>query len=71
MRSIVPIAAIIPPYNQGWQFSPYWRNFKMRSKAGRNLGSYRFGERHTERELNQQFPNVGVLTSPIRLGLGG
>lgn len=72
MRSTVPIAVVIPTYNRGTAVISVLEKIQkcdpMPTEAWVHVD---WADGILERELNQRFPNVGVLTSPIRVGPGG
>jgi GT2 family glycosyltransferase len=72
MTSTVPIAVIVPTYNRGLAIlSVLERVQRCDPKAAEIWVHVDLGDGAIEREVNRRFPNVRVLTSPIRLGPGG
>ena len=72
MKSIAPIAVVIPTYNRGLAVLAVLEKIQQCEPKPAEIWVHVDGaDGVVESELNRRFPNVGVLTSPIRLGPGG
>ena len=72
MKSIVPVAVIIPTYNRGCAVLTVLEKIqKCDPKPAEIWVHVDLGNGILERELNRRFPSVGLLTSAVRLGPGG
>lgn len=72
MNSSVPVAVIIPTYNRGTAVLSVLKRIQACNPKPSEIWVHiDLGDRVLERELRQQFPNVGILTSTVRLGPGG
>ena len=68
----MPIVVIIPTYNRGSAVISVLDRIQVcQPKPSEIWVHVDVGDGALERELNQRFPKVRVLTSPIRLGPGG
>ena len=72
MSGTVPIAVIIPTYNRGMAvLSVLEKIHECDPKPTEIWVHIDLANSKLERELNQRFPKIGVLTSPVQLGPGG
>jgi GT2 family glycosyltransferase len=72
LTNTVPVAVVIPTYNRGAAvISVLEKIEKCDPKPAEIWVHVDLGDGILERELNQRFPGVEVLTSPTRLGPGG
>jgi GT2 family glycosyltransferase len=72
MRSTVPIAAIIPTYNRGLAVISVLKKIRECDPKPAEIWIHvDLADGLLERALGEQFPEVRVLASPIRLGPGG
>jgi GT2 family glycosyltransferase len=71
-KNIAPVAVIIPTYNRGLRVLSVLEKIQAcEPKPAEIWVHVDRADSAVESELNRRFPNVGVLTSPIRLGPGG
>ena len=72
MTNVAPVAVVIPTYNRGLAVLAILEKIqKCEPKPAEIWVHVDLADDVIESELKRRFPDVGVLTSPIRLGPGG
>src|SRR5215472_16171002 len=72
MTNVAPVAVVIPTYNRGFAVLAVLEKIRQcEPKPAEIWVHVDLADDVIESELKRRFPNVGVLTSPIRLGPGG
>jgi GT2 family glycosyltransferase len=72
MNSTVPVAVIIPTYNRGMAVCSVLKKIRACDPTPSEIWVHiDLPDGMLEQELKQRFPEVGVLTSQIRVGPGG